>query len=223
MRNRSYSCNTSFLDLLFNTLIAFTGLFILSFALINQNKKTPEIRGAYIITVTWPEDFDDDIDTYVLDPAGCFVFFQRREDGLMHLDRDDQGKRNDIISTKFGLIQYKENREIVTLRGTIEGEYCVNVHLYRRNNPDEERPVEVTIQLDKISPYAAIVQKKVVLLNDGDEKTGIRFHVNGKGEVTSTSFEFKSLANSALGRDLPNDPSNTAPDDFDLNNPSEGR
>jgi transcriptional regulator of met regulon len=208
--------------LLFNTLIAFTALFVMAFALMNQNKKMPDVKGAYIITVTWDENFDDDVDTYVLDPEGKLVFFQRREDGLMHLDRDDLGKRNDTVSTQFGQIVYKENREIVTLRGTSRGEYVVNVHLYRRNDAQNTKPIEVTIQLDKISPtYTPIIQKKVILLNNGDEKTGFRFVVNDKGEVTSTSFDYKSLANAAQGQNLPVDPDlgRDRPDDFDPNIP----
>jgi len=229
MRTKSYSCNTSFLDLLFNTLIAFTALFVLAFALMNQNHKTPDIKGAYIITVTWGEEFDDDVDTYVSDPDKKLVFFQRREDGLMHLDRDDLGKRNDIVNTQFGRIEYKENREIVTLRGTSQGEYVVNVHLYRRNNPENLKPIEVTIQLDKISPaYTPIIQKKVVLVNNGDEKTGFKFVINAKGEVISTSFDYKPLANPAHGQNLPVDPDmgnvpRGSPEDFDPNIPSEDK
>jgi len=201
-------------------LLAFTALFILAFALINQNKKTPDVKGAYIVTVTWDEKFDDDVDTYVEDPEGKLVFFQRREDGLMHLDRDDLGKRNDTVSTQFGTITYKENREIVTLRGTNEGEYCVNVHLYRRNSNGTE-PIEVTIQLDKLVPsYSPIVQKKVVLIANGDEKTAFRFTVNTKGEVTNVSYESKSLTQSALGQNgVPGDPDMGNPDDFNPNDP----
>lgn len=225
MRTRNYSCNTSFLDLLFNTLIAFTALFILAFALINQNKKTPDVKGAYIITVTWDDSFNDDVDTYVEDPERNLVFFRSREVGLMHLDRDDLGKSNDTITTQFGQIEYKENREIVTLRGTSQGEYCVNVHLYNRNDPENQKPIEVTIQLDKISPaYTPVIQKKVVLLVKGDEKTAFRFTVNSKGEVTSTSFENKPLASAANGQNLPGDPDmggNPDMPDFDPNNPPE--
>lgn len=219
---KNYSCNTSFLDLLFNMLLAFTALFVLAFALINQNKKMPEVKGSYILTITWGEEFDDDVDTYVEDPEGKLVYFQRREDGLMHLDRDDLGKRNDTVTTQFGQIVYKENREIVTLRGTSQGEYCVNVHMYRRNTQDQ-KPVEVTIQLDRLTPaYSPVIQKKVILLKDGDEKTGFRFTVNAKGEVTATSLEYKSLANPALGQNLPGDPDmGGGPDDFDPNIPPE--
>lgn len=218
---RLYSCNTSFLDLLFNMLLAFTALFVLAFASMNQNKKMPEAKGAYIITVTWPQDFNDDIDTYVQDPEGKLVFFGRREDGLMHLDRDDLGHSNDKVQTQFGIIEYKENREVVTLRGTSPGEYCVNIHVYRRNNSEDKRPVEVMVQLDKITPsYLPIVQKKVIVTQNGEEKTMFRFKVDAKENIVSLSYDPKSLIRTAQGQ--PNGPviPGAGPDagDFNLNN-----
>jgi len=191
---KNYSCNTSFLDLLFNMLLAFTCLFILSFALINQNKKTPESKASYLITFVWAKELDNDVDAYVEDPEGNLVCFGRREDGLMHLDRDDLGHRNDTVKTKFGTIVYSENKEIVTLRGTSVGEYCVNVHAYNFN---DQKPTEVIVQLEKVSPtYGVLIQRKVTLIKNGDEKTAFRFKLNGKGELAGISEIEKKL----LGR-----------------------
>jgi len=191
---KNYSCNTSFLDLLFNMLLAFTCLFILSFALINQNKKTPESKASYLITFVWAKELDNDVDAYVEDPEGNLVCFGRREDGLMHLDRDDLGLRNDTVQTKFGTIVYSENKEIVTLRGTSVGEYCVNVHAYNFN---DQKPTEVIVQLEKVSPtYSVLIQRKVTLMKNGDEKTAFRFKINGKGELAGISEIEKKL----LGR-----------------------
>ena len=98
-KRRIYHTNTAFLDLLFCTLLLFTGLFTIAFILISPTKEDKKVdaKAEFIITVTWPKDFDDDVDTYCEDPSGHLVFFRRREDGLMHLDRDDLGKRNDTI------------------------------------------------------------------------------------------------------------------------------
>lgn len=208
MRAKNYNCNTSFLDLLFNMLLAFTALFILAFAMMSQNKKViPEVKGSYMITVTWSEEFDDDVDTYVQDPESGLIFFQRREDGLMHLDRDDLGRRNDAVTTQFGVVTFKENREVVTIRNTMRGEYCVNVHMYRRGNP-EEKPVEVTVQLDKVNPnYEPVMQKKVVLSKNGDEETAFRFSLDGEGKVVGISTEPKSLTRAAVrNQPIPADP-----------------
>ena len=190
---RNYHTNLSFLDLLFNTLLCFAALFVLSFVLINPSKKKNNVKmkAEFMITVTWPSDLDDDVDVYVEDPAGNLVAFMRREEGLMRLDRDDLGRCNDIVNTPFGPIEHKDNREIVTLRGIISGEYVVNVHMYMKRSKAAEVPV--TIQLDKINPYSTITIKEAVLKITGDEETAFRFVLDKDGKVTDVNILKKSL------------------------------
>jgi len=196
MSNRkNYSCNTSFLDLLFNMLLAFTALFVLSFALINQNKdqskSSVEVKAELIVTMTWPDDMDNDIDIYIEDPLGNLLFFRSREVGLMHLDRDDLGFRNDMVDTPQGPVKYPYNREIVTFRGYHQGEYCVNVHAYKMN---DKRPCPVTIQVDKINPkLKTMMISQAVLESQGDEKTALRFKLNKDGEIESSNTIQKKM------------------------------
>ena len=181
---RDYHAHLSFLDLLFNTLLCFAALFLLSFMLINPSKNDNNVKSKadYMITVTWPAEVDNDVDTYVQDPQGNLVAFMRREEGLMHLDRDDLGKRNDTIQTTLGPVTHPENKEIVTLRGFVSGEYIVNVHMYQRR--DNLTSTEVIVQLDKVNPlFKTIVLKKIKLGKSGDEKTAFRFILNKEGEV----------------------------------------
>jgi len=191
---RNYHTSLSFLDLLFNTLLCFAALFALSFILINPSKqdKNVEVKAEFIITVTWPDELNNDVDTYVEDPQGRLVAFMRREEGLMHLDRDDVGRFNDLLSTPFGDIEYKENREVVTLRGFIPGEYVVNIHMYTRRSKEIETPV--TIQLDKINPFQIITVKEVTLHDTGEEKTAFRFVIGQHGDVSELNELPKSLA-----------------------------
>ena len=195
---RNYHTNMAFLDLLFNTLLCFAALFVLSFILINPSKKENNIKAKadFMITVTWNKDLDDDVDTYVEDPVGNLVAFMRREEGLMHLDRDDLGHRNDTINTPNGPIEYKDNREIVTLRGFIPGEYVVNVHMYMKR---EIAPTEVTIVLEKLNPYMIIMAKNVILTTSGQEDTAFRFVVDSEGSVTKVNELKKTLVKSKVG------------------------
>ena len=190
---RNYHTNLSFLDLLFNTLLCFAALFALSFVLINPSKKKNNVRmkAEFMITTTWPRDLDDEVDMYVEEPQGNLVAFMRREEGLMHLDRDDLGHRNDSIDTEWGVIEFKDNREIVTIRGTVPGEYVVNVHMYMKRSAVVEVPV--TIQLDKINPYSTVTIKEVILRISGDEGTAFRFTLNKDGDVIDINQLKKSL------------------------------
>ena len=201
---RNYHTNLAFLDLLFNTLLCFAALFSLAFILINPSKKnkTVDAKAEFIITVIWPSDMDDDVDTYVEDPEGNLIAFNRREQGLMHLDRDDTGLSFDTISTSFGLVEYKENREMVSIRGYIPGEYVVNVHMYTKRE-DAETPV--TIILEKINPYKVVTGRNIVLKLRGDEKTAFRFTVDDEGKVIQTNQLEKGLAGQNPRPTLPGD------------------
>lgn len=152
---------------------------------LEQDKKITA-KAEFMITVTWPEDSKNDVDTYVEDPTGEVAFFQAREVSLMHLDRDDLGGRNDTIMVGGEKIVVKENREIVTVRGIIPGEYTVWSHMYRRI--DEESPTPIKIKVEKMNPSVKTIALKTVELGpNGDEKTGFRFTIDKEGDVISTS------------------------------------
>jgi hypothetical protein len=129
-----YNSTISFIDLAFNLLICFVCLFSIAFLVMSkkiEKDKKINAKAEFMITVTWPNELHDDVDTWVEDPLGNIVSFNRREQGLMHLDRDDLGNRNDKITLEDGTtIEFKENREIVTVRGIVPGEYVVNAHMY---------------------------------------------------------------------------------------------
>lgn len=193
--NKSYSCQTAFFDLLFNMLLGFAALFILAFAMINENKEKTksniEVKAEFILSLTWNDDMDDDVDIYVEDPLGNFISFKRRESGLMHLDRDDLGFKNDIVNTPQGHVQFKQNREIVTLRGFHAGEYCVNLHVYKKG---DQRPCTATVQLEKLNPKVeTLLVNQTVLKAMGEERTIMRFKLNASGELVSSNTLQKSL------------------------------
>ena len=189
---RQYHSNLPFVDLLFNILIGFVFLFIISFLLINPIAKRAdiEVKAEFLITVMWPDNLEDDVDTYVEDPAGNLVWFRSREPGLMHLDRDDLGKRNDEVVTAAGTILFPENREIVTLRGIVPGEYVVNIHMYFKVG---QEPVPVTIQIDKINPYSVVLRETIELKSKGDEVTVARFSGKSNGDIIDVNKLPKKL------------------------------
>jgi hypothetical protein len=176
-------------------LLAFTALFVLAFAMINQNKdiskSSVEVKAEFIVTMSWPDDMDNDIDLYIEDPNGNLVFFRSRESGLMHLDRDDLGFKNDIVETPQGIVKYPYNREIVTFRGFHTGEYCINAHAYKMN---DKRPCPVTIQIDKINPsMKTLMINQITLDSQGEEKTIIRFKLNKDGQIESSNTIQKKM------------------------------
>lgn len=198
------------LDLTSNLLAIFICLFCLAFILMAkkiEKEKKVEAKAEFLITITWPEKSANDIDTYVEDPLGNLVFFKSREKGLLHLDRDDLGTRNDTIILPDGTrYEVKENREIVTIRGIIPGEYTVNVHMYLRQDQTEE--TTVIIKLEKINPSIKLITiKEVILKQNGDEKTAFRFKLDKDGDVLSVNDLQKDLARREVGYVPPTSPS----------------
>ena len=186
--------STPFIDLLFNLLNGITFLFIITFLMLQPILKKAEVhtQAEFIITVTWPIDNTDDVDTWLEDPLGNMVWFSNREAGLSHLDRDDLGHLNDIIYLADGsVIKYPYNQELVTIRGFIGGEWTLNVHMYAKRDPV---PTIVRVTVDKLNPTIKPILTKDILLSErGDEVTVARFEMGSSGDILSTNDMPKKL------------------------------
>ena len=150
MRRRDH-IGVAFTDLLFNALLGFVVMFILAFLLINPVAKSGAVdpKAEFLITLTWPDGREEDLDLYVEDPTGELVWFRQREAGLMHLDRDDLGQRNDMIQIAGRYVINPLNQEVVSIRGIVPGEYVVNLHLYRAAG---DQAVPATVKIEKLNP-----------------------------------------------------------------------
>ena len=124
-----------FSALLFNSLKAITFMFFISFAMINKPADEGKVdpKAEMLITVSWPDNNPDDVDTYVMDPAGNIVWYTQREAGLMHLDRDDRGMFKDVVLFNDKEVTNPLNQEIISFRGLEDGEYVVNIVHYIAN------------------------------------------------------------------------------------------
>ena len=186
--------STPFIDLLFNLLLCFASMFIISFLMIQPILKKAEVhtQAEFIITVTWPIDNTDDVDTWLEDPLGNLVWFSQKEAGLSHLDRDDLGHLNDIIYLADGsIIKYPYNQEILTIRGFIGGEWTLNVHMYAKR---DATPTIVRVTVDKLNPTIKPILAKDILLSErGDEVTVARFEMGSNGDILSTNDIPKKL------------------------------
>jgi len=177
---RTYSNNISFLDLLFNFLLATTVLLVIAvcFIIVEKNEADIKTKAEFVITVTWNEDYNNDVDIWVQDPMGNLLWFRQKEISLMHLDRDDVGDRDDV--TIDGEI-IKINQEIVTIRGNTEGEWIINIHLYKQIIKD---PTNVKVTLIKLNPKATVIfHKELQLLEFWQQMTVARMMMSAKGEI----------------------------------------
>jgi hypothetical protein len=172
-----------FSALLFNSLKAITFMFFISFAMINKPADEGKVdpKAEMMITVTWPDNNPDDVDTYVEDPAGNIVWYNQKEAGLMHLERDDRGMFKDVVLLDGKEITNPLNQEIVAFRGLEDGEYVVNIVHYIANG---SAPLPVQVRVEKLNPTVKIVYYQTIeLKGTGDEETAVRFTLKGQDVV----------------------------------------
>jgi len=192
--------STAFLDLLFNALLGFVFLFIVAFSLVEIDRKQGDIKtkAEFVITVTWELDNSDDVDTWLADPVGTVIWFQTKENGLMHLDRDDLGSKNDTYHLPDGTtVQYPYNQEITTIRGIIPGIWILNLHMYNKRRIE---PASVNVEMVKLNPsHRMIFVKDFILEERGQEVTACRFEMNLSGEIVSMDELKTSIVGDHLG------------------------
>jgi hypothetical protein len=183
----------AFTDILFNALLGFAFMFSVAFILIRPEVTDGKInpKAEFMITATWPDGHQDDVDLIVEDGQGNLVWFDAREAGLMHLDRDDRGWLGDAITVAGKKIENPLNQETVTIRGIAAGEYVVNLLHYKA---ETGRPVPVKVKVEKLNPQVKVIFAGTNELSGaGDEQTAIRFSIDATGQVLEMATRDKLL------------------------------
>jgi len=213
MNNEKYKSTIGFTDLLFNILVGFAFLFIIAFILIKPEAKKEnfERKAEFVVVLEWDHDQPDDIDLYVQDPTGTKVHFRLPVTNFMYLDKDDLGYANDIVKNVDGTItKVNINREVVTIRGIIPGEYIINAHYYSSRkwtgqgtftSTDNEaigervsvdrhgqgkptgKQLTVKIELHKVDPYKIWWIGEKTFTHRGQEETFVRFTIDSDGKL----------------------------------------
>ncbi len=201
MNNEKYKSTIGFTDLLFNILVGFAFLFIIAFLLIKPESKKEDFnrRAEFVVVMEWDNDANGDIDLYVQDPTGKQVSFRYHNHNYMHLDKDDLGSMNDTVVNADGSTStVKINREVVTIRGIIEGEYIINAHYYSLRSYDKINPkkpvVTVRVELHKANPYSIMWVGEKEFNHRGQEETFLRFRLDKDGRILPPfTFEKKKF------------------------------
>ena len=189
MNNEKYKSTIGFTDLLFNILVGFAFLFIIAFLLIKPEakKKDFERRAEFVVVMEWDNDASGDMDLYVEDPTNKQVSFRYHNHNFMHLDKDDLGAMNDtVINADGSRTTIAINREVVTIRGIIKGEYTVNGHYYSVRSPkiNQKKPViTVRVELHKVNPYTIAWVGEKTFTHRGQEETFLRFRLDQEGKL----------------------------------------
>ena len=190
---RNFNSNLAFVDLLFNLILGFVFLFIISFILINdpEKKESIEQKAEYMIILSWDDDLNNDIDLWVQGPSGT-VGFRNPQQGNMYLDKDDLGHRNDVIVNGGVEKIIYINREVISIRGFQKGEYIINAFYY--HNGDKANVLnKVSIELVKVNPFKVIYQGTKDFVDEGQEETFVRFTMDEDGDYRDINYLPKNI------------------------------
>ncbi|MGI9436500.1 MAG: hypothetical protein ACR2Q4_17020 [Geminicoccaceae bacterium] len=175
---------TVFRDVIMLALAGFVAMVVLLLPHLNPIGKAEEDNSAppgnVIVEVTWPEAVDADIDLWVEAPGDRPVGYSNKGGSIFNLLRDDLGKRSDVTGMNY---------EVSYSRGIPDGEYTVNVHLYRNKTKVSPIPVTVVTSVKK-TPGATtrqLLASKIELVREGQEMTVYRFKLEGEGNLVPGS------------------------------------
>lgn len=175
--------NTVFRDVIFLALAGFVTMVLLLLPHLNPpataEAGTPA-PGNVIVEISWPEKIDADVDLWVQAPGDVAVGYSNKGGLIFNLLRDDLGGQADVTEINY---------EVSYSRGVPEGEYTVNVHLYR--DMSGQLPLTVTVSVSvKAAPNLAakrILTTKLKLDHQGQEVTAFRFTLDGDGRLVAGS------------------------------------
>jgi hypothetical protein len=189
VRSRGEFPGIATVDVCINLVLVFAVLLRLSMVMANaeQQKNHQTTHAAFLVKINWPSESKDDVDLYVSDPLNQIVYFRQKQIGLMSLDRDDTGREQNMVTLPDGrVVQSQFNEEQVNIRGIVEGEYVVNVHLYRKS---DDHPTKVDVALFKSGAGGDMeIHKQIVTLtNEREEETAFRFTLTRDGGVVDVN------------------------------------
>jgi hypothetical protein len=193
MNRNKFKAGTAFQDMLFLMLSGVTVLWVLSFLLINPVAKINDIESPaeFIITMEWADHSDDDLDLWLRTPSGAVIgFFNKDQDGA-NLERDDLGLVTDcfmLTETAANEQQcIKLNRETITLRGLIPGEYQLKFVVYNIGGGTSIEGNPVNVEIIKVNPYSIEFKREYQYQKHKQSVSIIRFTVDAEGNITEFS------------------------------------
>ena len=174
---------TVFRDVIMLALLGFVTIVILLLPHLNPptiQAASADPPGNVVVEIRWPDKNDADVDLWVQAPGDAPVGYSNKDGSVFNLLRDDLGHIQDLSSLNY---------EMAYSRGTPEGEYVVNLHLYRSRTTPLPISVEVNIGIRKSNneSLVTISSNQVHLSHEGQELTVIRFRLSQLGRLVDGS------------------------------------
>jgi len=184
--------DTVFRDVILLTLSGFVAIVILLLPHLHPvgaEEETPDNPpGNVIVEIFWDEARNVDLDLWVRAPGDVPVGYSNQGGKYFNLLRDDLGKYKDETPLNY---------EVAFSRGIVPGEYIANVHFYRFDAPSFG-PLRARMVVTVVDPDTndrrQLLQRDVVLSEEGQELTMLRFGLTAKGALVPGSVGNSQLS-----------------------------
>jgi hypothetical protein len=168
--------DSAFLDLLMLALLGFVCIVLILLPHIaTPAKDDVPPSGDMLVEIIWPPEINSDVDLWVQAPGDRPVGYSNKGGLAFNLLRDDLGQHADISGINY---------EVSHSRGLPAGEYTVNVHLYRNIAGADAIPVTAIVS---IKGKGRVYNTKVILTQEGQEITVVRFKIDAAGNLVDGS------------------------------------
>lgn len=153
----------------------------------------------YLISISWPNNVDADIDVWLRDPDGNTIWYGNKEAGMVNLERDDMGRRNNRIVVGDKEIVKLTNEELISFRGFRPGEYIINVHLYSYGmsfvaGTPLDAPIPIRITITKLNPTVITTWVgNVTVEYVRQEVHVVRFNMDENGRASGFETELPTM------------------------------
>ncbi len=147
--------------------------------------------GTLVVEIVWPFAQDADVDLWVAAPGDVPVGYSNKGGLIFNLLRDDLGSYTaDILPVNY---------EVTYSRGVVDGEYQVNVHLYRNRGATLPIKVVVRVKLNQNNSTRLLHTKNVALETQGQEITVFRWDMRDGQEVAGSLHDIPRALRPAIG------------------------
>ncbi len=171
------------------------------------NSDGVRLTAQKIITAEWPVDeFDADVDLWVIPPSRKPVFFGSRQDTTVTLDQDNRGWIDSATVLPDGTPSILDRaKEMTSLRGLQPGHYDVGVNLYswhpHGKQDIDHAPVPVHIEIVDLNPSTHVLfQKDVRFQIDSETINVVSFDLDTDGRVTFVDPPLEPVTNARNNR-----------------------
>lgn len=161
--------------------------------MMNPPTKTGDIptKAEFMVVLEWDANSHADVDLWIQRDDEEPVGYRNKESTVLHLERDDLGHSTDTVTINGEQRVVKLNREVITIRGLVPGEYHVGVHYYRAIPEDEL--VNGTVTFMDVNPYVEVWTKEFEMSEDGTKINMPAVSIDADGNVTAIYAHDRNL------------------------------